>query len=166
MALREACGGRGVAWVAQDLVRRRILKEKDRPGAVNIGLIDQIARYSLDKGYHVVLDGILYADHYRDMLARLRRDHHGHSYFYYLDVSMDETIRRHATRPQASEFGPDDMRNWYRSRDLLGDTREHVIPETSTLRETIDRILAESQLPAARQVAADASIHAAQRLPP
>ena len=31
---------------------------------MNIGLIDQIARHCLDQGYHVVLDGILYADWY------------------------------------------------------------------------------------------------------
>ncbi len=60
-ALREAYG-RGVAWVSQDLIRRIILKEKDRPAGVNIGLIDQVARYSLDNRYHVVLDGIFYAD--------------------------------------------------------------------------------------------------------
>jgi predicted ABC-type ATPase len=45
-ALREAYG-QGVAWVSQDLIRRTILREKDRPGAVNIGLIGQVARYSL-----------------------------------------------------------------------------------------------------------------------
>jgi guanylate kinase len=27
-----------------------------------------------------------------------------------LDVSIAETLRRHATRPQAAEFGADDMR--------------------------------------------------------
>ena len=47
MALRDAYG-RGLAWVSQDLIRRIMLKERDRPGAVNIGLIDQIARYCLD----------------------------------------------------------------------------------------------------------------------
>jgi predicted kinase len=35
-ALREAYG-RGVAWVSQDLIRRIILREKDRPDATNIG---------------------------------------------------------------------------------------------------------------------------------
>jgi len=100
-ALREAYG-RGVAWVSQDLIRRTILREKDQPGGVNIGLIDQVTRYSLEHGYHVVLDGILYAD----------------------------------TRPQAADFGADDMRDWYRARDLLGGVRECVIPETSTLQET------------------------------
>jgi hypothetical protein len=44
---------------------------------VNIGLIDQISRYVLDNGYHVILDGILYADRYEPMLAGLkpRRPH-------------------------------------------------------------------------------------------
>jgi predicted kinase len=144
-ALREAYG-RGVAWVSQDLIRRIILKEKDRPGAANIGLIDQVARYSLDHGYHVVLDGIFYADRFEPMLAALNRDHLGVSRFYYLDVSIGETLRRHATRPQAAEFGPDDMREWHRAGDLLSVTQERVIPETSTPQETISLILAETQL--------------------
>jgi predicted kinase len=144
-ALRETYG-RGVAWVSQDLIRRIILKEKDQPGGLNIGLIDQVARYSLDNGYHVVLDGIFYADRYEAMLAGLARDHLGPSRFYYLDVSMEETLRRHATRPQAGEFGADEMRDWYRPRDLLGAIRERVIPETTTLHETTALILAETQL--------------------
>lgn len=144
-ALREAYG-RGVAWVPQDLIRRTILREKDRPGAANIGLIDQVARYSLDHGYHVVLDGIFYADTYEPMLVALLRDHLGLSRFYYLDVSLDETLRRHTTRPQAADFGPDDMRSWHRPGDLLTRIRERVIPQTSTLQETVSLILAETQL--------------------
>jgi hypothetical protein len=102
-AIRDAYG-RGLAWVPQDLIRRVILREKDRPGGVNIGLIDHVARYTLDHGYHVVLDGIFHADRYEPMLARLGRDHLGVTRFYYLDVSLEETFRRHTTRPQAAEF--------------------------------------------------------------
>ena len=144
-ALRDAYG-RGVAWVSQDLIRRIILGERDRPGGANIGLIGEVARFSLDHGYHVVLDGILYADRYEAMLAGLAREHAGQSHFYYLDVSMEETLRRHATRPQASEFGPEDIRSWYRSRDLLSSLAERVIPETSTLQQTTALILAETGL--------------------
>lgn len=144
-ALREAYG-RGLAWVSQDLIRRVILKEWDRPGGVNIGLIDQVARYSLDHGYHAVLDGIFYADRYELMLATLNRDHRGVSRFYYLDVSMDKALGRHVTRPEAAEFDPDQMREWYRPGDLLSVIQEHVIPETSTLQETTSLILAETQL--------------------
>jgi len=160
-ALREADGGRGVAWVSQDLIRRVILREKDRPGGVNIGLIDQVTRYSLDHGYHVILDGILYADRYEPMLAAINRDHLGLSRFYYLDISMQESLRRHATRPQAAEFGPDHMREWYRPRDLLTGIREHVVPETSALQETTALILGETHLLQAGTAAkySDARLH-------
>jgi predicted kinase len=148
-ALREAYG-RGIAWVSQDLIRRIVLREKDMPGGVNIGLIDQVARYSLDSGYHVILDGIFYADRYEPMLAALSRDHQGLSRFYYLDVSIEETLCRHLMRPQAGEFGADDMRSWYRARDLLTAVREHVIPQTSTVEDSIGLILTETQLLAHR----------------
>lgn len=144
-ALREAYG-RGVAWVSQDIIRRMILQEKDRPGGVNVGLIDLVARHSLDHGYHAVVDGIFYADRYEQMLAGLCRDHIGLSYFYYLDISLDETLRRHSTRPQATDFGPNDMRDWYRAQDHLATIPERTIPETSTLQETVALILAETQL--------------------
>jgi hypothetical protein len=36
---------------------------------VNIGLIGHIVRYSLDKGYHAVLDGILCAGRYEQILT-------------------------------------------------------------------------------------------------
>jgi predicted kinase len=144
-SLRDA-HGRGLAWVSQDLLRRIVLKEKDVPGGANIGLINQVVRYCLDHGYHVVLDGILYADRYEQMLAELNRDHLDRSHFYYLDVSMDETLRRHATRPQAKEFGPDDIRAWYRPCDLLSSVHERVVPETSTLQQTVTLILEETRL--------------------
>jgi hypothetical protein len=95
----------------------------------------------------------------------LNRDHRGLSRFYYLDASMEETIRRHATRAQAAEFGPDDMRPWYRPRDLLRSVREHVIPEASTLQETISLILAETQPLQANQVCGAEDINSGQRLP-
>lgn len=71
--------GCGLALVGQDNLRRIVLREHDRPGGANIGLIDTVARYSLDAGYHVVLEGILYADRYGQMLQQLRADHRGHT---------------------------------------------------------------------------------------
>jgi GNAT superfamily N-acetyltransferase len=144
-AIRDAYG-RGVAIVGQDNIRRTILRDRDRPGTPNIGLIGQVARYSLDSGFHVVIEGILDARRYGSMLAGLRAAHRGPSHFYYLDISLDETIRRHASRPQASEFGPDDMRDWYLRLDLLPSVCERVIGEGSTLEQTMNVILAETGL--------------------
>jgi hypothetical protein len=38
--------GRGLALVGQDNLRRTVLRERDRPGAANIGLIELTARYA------------------------------------------------------------------------------------------------------------------------
>jgi GNAT superfamily N-acetyltransferase len=145
LGLRRAYG-RGVAWVSQDMIRRTILRDFDHPGARNIGLIDHVVRYSLASGYHVVLDGIMDARRYEPMLAGLRRDHVGPSFFYYLDVSLAETLRRYDTRIQRTEFSAADMERWYRPRDLLATIPERVIPENSALAETVETILADSLL--------------------
>ena len=109
-AVRDAYDHRGLALVSQDVIRRDILRELDKPEAVNIGLIDAISRYALDHGHHVILEGILAASRYSSMLQKLRRDHSGTSSFFYLDVSYEETLRRHSTRPQRHQFSAEDMR--------------------------------------------------------
>ncbi|MEU8780461.1 AAA family ATPase [Streptomyces sp. NPDC048637] len=143
--LREAFG-RGLALVGQDNLRRVVLRERDRPGAANIGLIDSVARYALDAGYHVVVEGILYADHYGDMLAQLRADHRGPTHGYYLDVPFAETLARNATKPQVGEYGEAEMRDWYRALDLLPGSIETVIGADSALAETVDQILLDTGL--------------------
>src|SRR5882757_1137977 len=84
--------GRSCAVVAQDVVRRTILKERDVPGGGNIGLISAVARYALDAGLHVIVEGILHAERYRDMLADLAADNRGRTGIYYLDVSFDDSL--------------------------------------------------------------------------
>jgi predicted kinase len=133
--------GRGLAVVGQDNVRRTILRERDVPGGANIGLIDAVARYALDAGYHVVVEGILYADRYGEMLRGLREDHRGQSRFYYLDVPFEETLRRHAGKPQAAEYGERELREWYRPRDLLAGGIERVIGAESSLDGTIGQVM-------------------------
>ncbi|MFJ5264855.1 AAA family ATPase [Streptomyces sp. NPDC088387] len=143
--LREEFG-RGLALVGQDNLRRTVLRERDRPGAANIGLVDLTARYALDAGYHVVIEGILYADHYGAVLTRLRADHRGPTHGYYLDVPFEETLLRHATKPIAEDVDETRLREWYRPRDLLPDGSETVIDAGSALHETVDRIMCDTGL--------------------
>jgi predicted kinase len=124
--------GRGCALVEQDYLRRIVLRERDVAGGVAPGLIAHTARYALDHGYHVILEGILHAERYRDVLLDLLDRHDGERYVFYLDVSFDETVRRHRTRPQVDSFTPEQMREWYVPGDLLGHPAEQVIPESST----------------------------------
>jgi predicted kinase len=138
--------GHGVAWIEQDYVRRIIFQELDQPDGANVQVIRQIARQALDRGYHAVVEGIMPKIRYGDMLAQLRDDHAGPSYFYYLDIPLEETVRRHATRPKATAFTAEEMATWYTGTDLLDEPRETVIDQTSSLQTTVNRILTETGL--------------------
>lgn len=133
--------GYGTAWIEQDHIRRVLLREPDTPNGVNIGLIDETARYALDHGYTVILEGILDARHYGDMLKGLAADHLGLTLAYYFDVEFDETVRRHRSRPQSQEFGPQDMAAWYNPLDLVEGLGETRLTKTATAADVIQRIL-------------------------
>jgi hypothetical protein len=57
-------------------------------------------------------------------------------------------LRRHASKAEAeaAEYGEDEMRGWYRERDLLPGGLERVIPAESSLDETVRRIMADTEL--------------------
>ena len=139
--------GRGCALVEQDYLRRVLLRERDTPGGLAIGLIEQTVRYALDGGYHVVLEGILHRRKYGPMLRTLITAHVGTTTVVYLDVSLDETLRRHSRRPQAAEFTADQMRGWYADRDLLGTPGEHIVGEGTSEDQAVALIAAVADLP-------------------
>ena len=41
------------------------------------------------------------------------------TYVYYFNISLDETLRRHETKPNFHEFGETRMREWYIENDTL-----------------------------------------------
>ncbi|MEU5389198.1 AAA family ATPase [Kitasatospora cineracea] len=145
----RAAFGRGLAIVGQDNLRRVVLREHDRHGGANIGLIDTTARYALDAGYHVVVEGILSAERYGPMLQRLLDDHCGTTRCYYLDVPYEETLRRHASKPDPellAAVSADTLRGWYRERDLLPGGTETVIGADSALPDTVEQIMRDTGL--------------------
>lgn len=133
--------GCGTALIEQDYVRRALLWEKDTPGALNISLIDAAARHVPDAGYSVVVEGIMHEARYGDMLRGLVADHAGESAVVYLDVPFEETVRRHAGRPQALQFTPEEMAEWWVPDDRLGLDHEIVLGSDITAEEAINRLL-------------------------
>lgn len=129
--------GRGTANVGQDHFRRVVLREHDVAGGDNIGLIDHTVRHCLSLGYHVVLEGILIADHYGTMLRQLVEDHPGPSHVFYLDVPFEETLRRHEGRPLRASLAPARLRDWYVPADLLDLPGEVVLDGSLGLGELV-----------------------------
>lgn len=139
-AIREKYG-RGLSVVSQDNVRRVVLREHDRPGAANIGLISLTCRYAIGAGFCTVLEGILYSAHYGDMLAGLRAEYGDRSSWWYLDVPFELTIQRHETKPQAAEYGRAELESWWREHDLLPGRFEQIITAGTTAEAAADRIM-------------------------
>jgi len=132
----------------QDHLRRTVLREHDSTNIdpVAPAFITATARTALDLGYHVILEGILHTERYATVLHQLIEYHPGPTAVFYLDVSFDETVRRHLRRDEPTPVTPNDMRGWYAHRDLLDAPGETVIPETSTLDQTVTTILHASGL--------------------
>jgi predicted kinase len=140
--------GRGVALIAQDYLRRIVLREhgSDHTPTVAPAFITTTVRAALAAGYHVVLEGILHTGQYGTPLRQLIAEHPGPTSVFWMEVSFDETVRRHHNRQEPIDVTPETMHGWYTSLDLLGVPGEHTIAETATFDDTVTRILHDSGL--------------------
>lgn len=132
--------GYGTMLVSQDVVRREILRVKDSENNPAIQLIYDLCMYGNNVGYTVILEGILSNKKYGAMLRRLLDDFQGEKLIYYFDVSFEETVRRHATKPSAHEFGESEMRQWWKDQDVLNVPGEQRIGEQLSQAEIVNLI--------------------------
>ena len=133
--------GYGTMLVSQDVVRREILRVKDSKNNPAIQLIYDLCMYGNKVGYTVILEGILSNKKYGAMLHRLLNDFQGDKLVYYFDVSFEETMRRHATKSNAHEFGELEMRRWWKEKDYLDFENEFLIRNDTSQEDLINMIL-------------------------
>lgn len=134
---------RGVAIVGHDVLRREILHVRDRPGALSVPYIDMSARLALDHGLDVVIEGILHAEIYGEMLARLCADHLGITRAYYYELELGETLRRHRTKALAVEVSEEQVASWYLLRDYIDGLDESIFDASVSEHEALERVLAD-----------------------
>lgn len=138
--VREKLNG-NTMLVPQDIVRREMLYVKDRVGNPAINLISKIALYGKEVGYNVVLEGILSKKLYDNMLNDLISEYGDDTYVFYMDVSFEETLRRHDTKPKRNEYGEEKMKEWWLEKDYLNLPNEYLIPESYSVTEAVEYIL-------------------------
>ncbi|HXH04832.1 MAG TPA: AAA family ATPase [Candidatus Nitrosotenuis sp.] len=114
--------------IQQDVVRREILRVRDTDRNPSIEMILDMALYGKHVGYDVIIEGILVNKRYGNMLRSIISEF-DEVYVYYLDISFNETLRRHNLKPNAHEFGEKEMRDWWLERDLLGVEGELTITD-------------------------------------
>ena len=68
---------------------------------------------ALEHGYDVVLEGFMGMGKYRSYFDELLADHLDNNYFFYFNVSFEETLRRHRTRQKSEKLDATKMRELY-----------------------------------------------------
>lgn len=132
-----------VAVVGQDPVRRDLLWEHDTGHGDTISLLEAMVDHCLQRGRTVIIEGIFKTERYRDMHERMVARHNGPSLVYYLDVSLPETLRRHAQKHIAATVTNQEVASWYVARDLLGVPQEVILAEATSENEIVARVLAD-----------------------
>jgi chloramphenicol 3-O-phosphotransferase len=138
-----------VMIIAQDMVLRRILlgrsinpelNEKYRPHVID--LMELLASYGLKNGFDVVVEGVFKNKHGFQKVLLPMIEKFPHAHVYYLDVPLEETIRRHNARSKSKMFGEEKLREWYQDKEvaLLGVPNEKTIPHTMSADEIVDLI--------------------------
>ncbi len=128
--------------IPQDTVRREMLGARDDANTPAIPLIAHLLEYGCNHCAITILEGILNAERYRPAFERARSlfgDAHIHAFRF--DLPFEETLKRHQTKPNRSEFGEAQMREWWLENDALSGIPETVFTKETSLRQAIRIIL-------------------------
>lgn len=142
---------RKVALIEQDYYRF-IFKPAGGGSKPNSSAIHKMikndALIALSEGYDVILEGILGVKSYDKVIESLFEEHPENNFMYYFDIGLEETIRRHSTRTitRGSGFDQEDMKEWYPAATKPNHTLLRIIPESSSLDETVNKIMSETSL--------------------
>lgn len=130
--------------IEHDYFRRQVLKESEGPDSMNAELIYRTVAYAFEHNRDVIIEGIMRLKYYQGLFDRLI-ELSDKAYVYYFDISFEETLRRHQAKG-VTDFGEAEMTRWFQADDRTGYDNEVIIPEVSSLEQTVARILIETGL--------------------
>ncbi len=132
--------GRQTMLISQDVIRREVLKVRETENHPTMELIQQMTRFGWQNGWEtVILEGIFHKQQYKTGLKELIAEADVVQ-LYYFDISFEETLRRHATKPVANDYGEKEMREWWKEKDFLGVEGERLIDESQTALQLAESI--------------------------
>lgn len=124
--------GPNTLLISHDMVRMQMLHVWGEEGVRrSLPLMAELLRYGRRNSQYTIMEGILPFEPYRELFEAAQREFGSGIFAYYYDIPFEETLRRHATKPNRSDFGESEMRRWWREKDLMP-----IIPET-ILREDV-----------------------------
>ncbi|MCM1049497.1 MAG: kinase [Clostridiales bacterium] len=119
--------GRNTMLISQDVIRRDMLWVKDEESTPAIPLMQELLIYGNSHSDIVILEGIMYADWYKPLFKLAVQLYDTRIYAYYFDLSFEDCLKRHQTKPNCNEFGEKEMRRWWREKDFSDILNERSI---------------------------------------
>lgn len=129
--------GRNTMLISQDMVRLQMLYAKD---AEALPLIIQLLKYGRQNSDITILEGILDSEVYESLFETAVKEYGAGIFAFYYDLPFEETLRRHATKPNRAEFGEQDMRRWWKEKDYTNVIPEKTITRDMRISDTVDMI--------------------------
>lgn len=129
--------GRNTMLISQDMVRLQMLYAKD---AEALPLIIQLLKYGRQNSDITILEGILDSEVYESLFEAAVKEYGADIFAFYYDLPFEETLRRHATKPNRAEFGEQDMRRWWKEKDYTNVIPEKTITGDMSISDTVDMI--------------------------
>lgn len=137
---------RRVVLIEQDYYREQLINNslgtKDLSKDMRLEMFETDILIALRHNFDVIVEGILNPQTYVPIFEHIREKSGAEAHMFYFDVSLDETMRRHEGRDKAKLFPADAMQEWYEFAQKSGLEWEVIIPEESTIDETIANIRA------------------------
>ena len=133
--------GRGTLIISQDVIRREMLWVRDGSETKAISLLINLIKYGNENCDFVILEGILNAVWYKELFEIIKLEFNSSTYAYYYDLSFEETLQRHQTKPNCNEFGESDMKQWWNEKDFIESIEEKILSQELIIEETVDMII-------------------------
>lgn len=132
--------GSNTMLISQDVIRRDMLYVRDGENTLAIPLLTELLKYGNANCDVVIMEGILNSAWYRPLFEAVVKIYESNVFSYYFDISFEETVKRHNSRPQRSEFGEDDMRRWWKEKDYSDVLNEIIITKDKDKDSIVEEI--------------------------
>lgn len=139
-ALQERFGP-NTMLISHDMVRMQMLHVWGREGVLrSLPLLVELLRYGRRHSEVTILEGILPAGDYGPLFEAALEAYGTDIFAYYYDLPFEETLARHRTKPNCHDFGEEEMRRWWRERDLLPMIPEVLFTQEMSLEDAVETI--------------------------
>lgn len=133
--------GPNTMLISHDMIRMQILHVWSAEGVrKSLPLMIALLRYGRRNSEITILEGILPYEDYKPLFEAALEEYGENIFSYYYDISFEETLRRHQTKPNRDEFGEADMRRWWKEKDFLEIIPQTVLDEDVRLEEAVELI--------------------------